>query len=206
MWDDLSDKIISEDNANIPDPLKDAKEEAERIKTNKFQYLTSPIKRIILDAPWIDEKELLVEVGNYYKESMSRIPSFAKYPEAKPWVEYIIKRDKEVMELANLTEKEMGVLRVMNNYLTFRGYKNFGIKKRKSSSEKCRIAFLPETDMGPMHIKNLDDPIESWQPGPPLPARAPISSAPWYHQNFIIDGVGSGLHIDDEPPEIFPLP
>lgn len=72
--------------------------------------------------------------------------------------------------------------------------------------EKCRVAFLPETDMGPMHIKNVDDPITYWHPEPPLERKAPLSKYPFYNKPFVMDGVGSGLHIDEEPEEIFPLP
>ncbi|HON05759.1 MAG TPA: hypothetical protein PLB98_05245 [bacterium] len=206
MWDDLPENVIPANIIKMPDPLKDAEEEAERIKADRHYYLRSGIERIILDAPWVDEKELILEVGKYYKEAISCTPSFAKYPEATKWVDYVIRKDRELMNLADLTEQEIAVLRSTHDYLTFRGYRDFGIKRKKISEEKCRIAFLPETDMGPMHIKNVDDPITYWKPLPALPARARISEAWWYHKKFVIDGVGSGLHIDDEPDDIFPLP
>lgn len=189
----------------IPDPLKDAAEEAERINKDRHYHLQSGIERIIADAPWVNEKDLLSGIVRYYKEAISKIPSFTKYPEAKEWVDYVLKRDKQLMELAHLSIQEIAVLRSTHDYLTFRGYKEFGLK-RSITDEKCRVAFLKETDMGPLHIKNVDDPITYWKPAPVLPSKEHISKAFWHNKKFVVDGVGSGLHIDDEPEEIFPLP
>ncbi|HOL34397.1 MAG TPA: hypothetical protein PKW86_00820 [bacterium] len=189
----------------MPDPVKDASEEAQRINANRHYYLETGIERIIADAPHIEKQQLIKQVENFYKEAMAKIPSFVKYPEARTWVDYVITRDRKLMELAHLTIQEIAVLRSTNDYLTFRGYKEFGLK-RTSCDEKCRVAFIPDTDMGPMHIKNVDDPITWWSPSKRLDEKAPVSLAFWYHRNFVIDGVGSGLHIDDEPEEIFPLP
>jgi hypothetical protein len=58
--------------------------------------------------------------------------------------------------------------------------------------------YLPETDRGQLHIKNVDDPAIEWKPDP-TPAKV-------WQEELVMDGVGSGLHIDDEPDEIFPLP
>ncbi|MGB9642551.1 MAG: hypothetical protein ACP5JO_02820 [Candidatus Ratteibacteria bacterium] len=189
----------------MPDPINDASEEAKRINADRHYYLEMGIERIIADAPHVEKKQLIRQVENFYKEAMSKTPSFVKYPEAKAWVDYVIKRDRKLMDLAHLTIQEIAILRSTNDYLTFRGYKEFGLK-RTGCDEKCRVAFIPYTDMGPMHIKNVDDPITWWSPARRLAEKAPISQAFWYHRNFVIDGVGSGLHIDDEPEEIFPLP
>jgi len=189
----------------MPDPVKDAMEEAQRINANRYYYLESGIERIIADAPHIKKQELVQVLENYYKEAMASIPSFVKFPEAKTWADYVITRDKKLVEFANLTGQEIAIFRSTNDYLTFRGYKEFGLKMI-CCDEKCRVVFIPETDQGPMHIKNVDDPITWWSPSRRLDERAPISQAFWYHRNVVIDGVGSGLHIDDEPDEIFPLP
>jgi len=202
MWDDLKDSSFT---SEAPDPLKEANIYAQLINSDRHYYLESGIERIIADAPWINKAQLISEVVKYYDEAISRIPSFTKFPEAKIWVDYVLTRDKKLMELANLSKQDIAILRSTNDYLTFRGYKQFGIKKTKND-EKCRTVFIVETDHGPMHIKNVDDPITYWKPSPPLPEKAHISKAWWYHKRFIIDGVGSGLHIDDEPEEIFPLP
>ncbi|MCM8816394.1 MAG: hypothetical protein NC913_02645 [Candidatus Omnitrophica bacterium] len=190
---------------SLPDPEIVAAQEAQIINRARHYYLEAGIERILSDAPWVQKQHILSGVENFYKEAMSKIPSFTRYPEARYWVDYVIKRDKKLMELASLSFQDIAVLRSLHDFLTFRGYRDFGLK-RKNIDEKCRVAFLPETDMGPMHIKNVDDPITYWEPEPPLPPKGHISRSIWYGKPFVIDGVGSGLHIDDEPEEIFPLP
>jgi hypothetical protein len=50
-----------------------------------------------------------------------------------------------------------------------------------------------------MHFKNVDDPVHTWRPMPD------DMSVPNPFTPLFFDGVGSGLHIDDAPPEIFPV-
>jgi hypothetical protein len=59
--------------------------------------------------------------------------------------------------------------------------------------------YVPESDRGPLHAKNVDDPLDTWTPLPPI-----AEPGPWPHSPLFFDGVGNGLHIDDIPPEIFP--
>lgn len=66
--------------------------------------------------------------------------------------------------------------------------------------ERCRIVYVPESDQGPIHFKNVDDPLTYWTPKPP-----PKQGAPWPFAPLFFDGVGSGLHVDEPPKEIFPL-
>jgi len=70
-----------------------------------------------------------------------------------------------------------------------------------TTPEKCRVVYVPETSDGALHAKNVDDPLTYWQPRPPYP---PGSAWPWTHPLWF-DGVGSGLHVDEMPPEIFPV-
>lgn len=189
----------------IPDPIQDAIREAERISKNRHYFLVAPVERVIADSPWIKKNDILTEVENFYKEAISKVPSYTKYPESKKWVDYIINRDRYLIQQIGLSTRDIAVLRSLGDFLTFRGYKKFGLRNIVSE-EKCRVAFLPETDKGPMHIKNVDDPIEYWKPEPPLIPVQHISKSPLYGKPFVIDGVGSGLHIDDEVDEIFPLP
>lgn len=62
------------------------------------------------------------------------------------------------------------------------------------------MAYLPDSDRGQLHIKNVDDPATYWRGAPP------VKSFPNDRHPLMSDGVGSGLHLDDEPEEIFPLP
>jgi hypothetical protein len=59
---------------------------------------------------------------------------------------------------------------------------------------------MPESDQGPLHFKNVDDPLATWTPYPPEE-----QGQPWPHSPLMFDGTGSGLHIDEPAEEIFPL-
>ncbi|MCY0541594.1 hypothetical protein OVW21_26570, partial [Klebsiella pneumoniae] len=64
--------------------------------------------------------------------------------------------------------------------------------------EKCRVLYVPESDRGALHAKNVDDPLTYWSP---RPRHEP--NTPWpFPPPLVFDGVGSGLHIDEIPPEI----
>jgi len=67
--------------------------------------------------------------------------------------------------------------------------------------EKCRVLYVPETPDGALHAKNVDDPLTYWQPRARF---ADNAEWPWSHPLWF-DGVGSGLHVDEIPPEIFPV-
>jgi hypothetical protein len=72
--------------------------------------------------------------------------------------------------------------------------------------ERCRILLHLETDRGPCMIKNVDDPAAHWKPAPALPGRMPRSDYWWEQVEWVADGTGSGLHLDNEPEDLFPLP
>ncbi|MCC7193026.1 MAG: hypothetical protein IT444_09630 [Phycisphaeraceae bacterium] len=181
----------------LSDPRVLAKEEADRINSNRQQWLVTPVDRVMADAPYFERENLLAGLTDFHRERMTRIPSIEKYPESKPWVDFALQNEAELKRLANLSDREIAIFRSLTTYLSFRGYKQ---AKLLSVDERCRCAYLPETDRGPMHIKNVDDPITHWKPSDKQPNPIPFSG------DFVTDGVGSGLHIDDEPEDIFPLP
>lgn len=182
----------------LSDPHAVARQEADRINANRHQFLVGPIERMLLDSPWVTREQLTAGLVTFHKERMAKIPPLSKYPESKPWVEHALAVERELVRLANLSDLEIAMLRSLGDYTTFRGY----VSAKPALVEKCRVAYLPETDRGEMHIKNVDDPSTFWEAPEPLPATAPWSEGP----PLIWDGVGSGLHIDDEPEQIFPLP
>jgi hypothetical protein len=178
----------------LPNPLDVARHEANRIAANREESLEAGLKRVLENSPWVDPQSLIGGLEEFHRERMSRVPSAATYPESKPWVEHILAVDREVKRLANLNDREMAIVRSLGNYLCFRGF----VSARPVMAEKCRVAYLPESDVGQVHIKNVDDPATHWK----------LQSAPTSlpgNENIVDDGTGSGLHIDDEPDEIFPL-
>ncbi|MFP4027010.1 MAG: hypothetical protein ACLFWL_04400 [Candidatus Brocadiia bacterium] len=186
---------MTEKNADLPDPRKVAQQEAEQIKNDYEFIFEKSLKRAIADRPSLDRERLFRELVEFHRERMNKIPPRAKYPEAAPWVGYVIERDRELQRISGLSDREMAQLRSLNDYLRFRGWGNLC----PVSSEKCRVVYLPDSDRGEFHIKNVDDPLTNWEPSdePPPSPRFP---------ELMMDGVGAGLHLDDEPEQIFPLP
>lgn len=178
----------------LPDPLAQARQEVDHINANRHMMLNLRIERIIADCPQLTRADLTGGLTAFHRRRMSMIPSATTYPEAAPWVDYTLTRDREVQRLAELNDDEMAIMRSLDLYVTFHG-----MRRAAAVDERCRIAYLPETDRGPMSISNTDDPLDYWKPAPP-PAQFPYSGG------LIASGVGNGLHLDDEPDELFPLP
>ncbi|MHB9106722.1 MAG: hypothetical protein ACYDCO_06680 [Armatimonadota bacterium] len=179
-----------------PDPMAAARAQADVILRAPKQYLDRPLERVLDDCPFIDGRTLLAGLEAFHVERMAKIPSATKYPEAQPWVDYVLATDKELVALTGMTTLQLATLRSLGAFTTFRGY----AQAKPAMVERCRIIYLPDTDQGEFHIKNVDDPLLFWKPTTSVPTSAPkVTHLMW-------DGVGSGMHIDDEPEEIFPLP
>lgn len=180
---------------HIPDPIAVARQQAELLRQHGDVFLQGAVDRVLADCPFIDAAALITGLEAFHAERMARIPSSSRYPEAAAWVEYVLTVDRELQELTGLSDAQLAQYRSLGAYLTFRGYAG----AKPAPAEKCRVLYAPDTDRGQLHIKNVDDPITFWKPNPD-------PACPYGDQPLLWDGVGSGLHIDDEPEEIFPLP
>ncbi|MHB9106724.1 MAG: hypothetical protein ACYDCO_06690 [Armatimonadota bacterium] len=187
---------------NLPNPYDVARAEAAKITADPKQYLDGPFERLQLDSPFVDWPAVVAGLTAFHQERMAKIPSSATYPEAQPWVEHALAVDRELQALAGLSDEQMACYRSLKAYLTFRGFKSVELAPTATPplvTEKCRAVYLPDTDQGQLHVKNVDDPLTFWKPNPNPAARMPQPGP------LRGDGVGAGLHIDDEPAEIFPL-
>ena len=196
----------------LPDLASVVQEMIRRARDGKAQFIDGPVDRVMADTPWADREILFSGLIDFHRERLERIPSAEKYPEAQPWVEHRLAVE-QALKAAGLTDWERAVLGGMNDYLSYRGYRLAARKRPTSSSpgapgppvtEKCRVAFVPETDEGAAFIKNADDPATFWRKD--RDSKKFISGLDSFLQPARISGVGSGLHLDEEPEEIFPLP
>lgn len=190
-------------NLNLPDPTEVARKEARRINANRGAMLNHAFEHIAENAPQVKRADLMRGLTAFHRERMERIPSAATYPESKPWVDHVLAVDREVRKLANLTDDDMAVLRSLSLYVSFRALKQAAaaFTPTPARDENCRVAYLPDSDRGEVTIKNVDNPLTGWTPRPAPDHLAALKAAPLRYE-----GVGSGLHIDDEPDELFPLP
>jgi hypothetical protein len=190
-------------SVQLPDPRVVAQNEAQRINTNRQKVLSAPIDHVLNNSPQIRRADLLNGLAAFHRDRMARVPSSATYPESAPWVDHVLAVDRELKRLADLTDDQLAVLRSLSLYVAFRGLKQAAslFKPVPASDECCRVAYLPETDRGEVTIKNVDDPLTHWTPRPPPDHLAALRQSPLRYE-----GVGSGLHLDEEPDELFPLP
>lgn len=179
----------------LPDPIAEARAEARSIANNRKQVIEGPVERFFADCHFVDQQSALEGIDQFYRERMQRVPSIEKYPESKPWVDYRIALDRELQAASGLSDHELAVYRCMDAFTRYRGL----MQARPAQTEKCRIVYLPDSDRGEVHIKNVDDPSTFWVPGPPQKPK------PYDRPKLTMDGVGNGLHIEDEPEEIFPI-
>jgi len=179
---------------SIPDYRQTARREADALLARPAEHLYGSLDRVMKENKHLNRDDILHGTAAFHQERMQRRPSVATWPEAKAWVEYVLSVDAEVQKLTNLSDEAMALYRSLNSWLCFRGY----VRGSEFQIEKCRVAYLPDTDRGTLHVKNVDDPATHWK------RRPPITSFTWTGLQW--DGTGSGLHIDDEPPELFPLP
>ena len=199
-------------NVQPPDVASVAQKIIDRARNERAQFIDGPIDRVMADTPWADRETLFSGLIDYHHECLARIPSSDKYPEAQPWVEQRLEIEKLLIS-AGLSDWDRAVLGGCSGYLPFRGYR-LAAKNRRASSgpgapgpqltEKCRVAFLPHTDEGAVFIYNADDPATFWRKR--RTRRKLVEITPPFFQPLGMIGVGSGMHLDEEPEEIFPLP
>jgi len=185
----------------------------ERAHRHRAQFIDGPVERTVADTPWAAREALFGGLVAYHKERLERVPDAVKYPEARPWVEHRLAVERE-LRAAGLSEWDRAVLGGLNDYLAFRGYRRAAEQRIAGSgmgapgprlAEKCRIAFIPDTDRGTSFIINADDPATFWRKDRTPPStESGIGASFW--QPLKMSGVGSGMHLDTEPEEIFPLP
>ena len=147
--------------------------------------------------------ELTARVVVFHDERLAAVPDLTVYPEIREEREILLERYRGLAD-AGMSRELIALQESMGFWINYRcraetGRIPHGGSLPPEQRERCRIVYAPETDAGPLHFKNIDDPVHSWQPLPEDSTSFPDPFTPLF-----FDGVGSGLHIDDAPPEIFP--
>jgi hypothetical protein len=182
---------------------------AGRVGSTRFGALKGeeyrrPAREIATSLGW-PEAEVNRKVTAYHRERLATVPDAATYPEIREERELVLERYRGMAD-SGMSEELIALVETLAFWRDYGARKELGktyyrLATERKSHERCRIVFLPETDQGPLHMKNVDDPLETWKPlSPgtrldPAALRSPLS----------FDGVGNGLHIDEMPLEIFPL-
>lgn len=147
--------------------------------------------------------ELLQIIKNFHAERLDSEPDLNLYPELKGARDSLLDFYRG-MRNAGMSDELIFIRESLAFWQKFRLRQQFKDVHKpqimESKQEKCRIVYLPETDRGAIHFKNIDDPIATWIPHPPE-----NKNLKWEYSPLFFDGVGSGLHIDESPKEIFPV-
>lgn len=173
----------------------DAKAIINRMPMSPDDWLAAQLK-FVADPFGVEGPDVIDGLVAFDRERLSRAPAASRYPESAPWVEYALDLDQSLKRLG-LSEAQRAAWRSGSLYFAFRGPT---LIKQAPTPERCRVAYVPETDVGAVHIKNVDDPLSNRKHDPEPPDPTP------YLAPLVWDGTGSGLHLDDEPEELFPLP
>ncbi|MFW6457511.1 MAG: hypothetical protein ACOC0A_04375 [Planctomycetota bacterium] len=151
----------------------------------------------------IPEKELLDAVSDFHRERVDSPPDTTRYPETRGEREVLLQR-YEGMREAGMSRTLVALHESLTFWQKYRMPEQFGKIYNPVAvgelAERCRVVYMPESDQGPLHFKNVDDPLSSWSPRPPEE-----QGQSWPHSPLFFDGTGSGLHIDEKAEEIFPL-
>ncbi len=147
--------------------------------------------------------ELIARVVALHDERINAVPDLSVYPELDGEQELLLARYRGMAD-AGMSRELIALNESMGFWCNYRcraetGKTPHGGSLPPDKRERCRVVFAPITDAGPLHFKNVDDPVHSWKPQPERLDPIPNPFTPLF-----FDGVGNGLHIDDVPPEIFP--
>jgi hypothetical protein len=141
------------------------------------------------------------KVLSFHKERLASEPDLNQYPELRGYRDLVLEEERGLFD-AGADEALIALSRSLEFWRMTRLREETGRAWfAQAAPEKCRIIYLAHSDRGALHLKNMDDPITYWKPKPPV---APNTPWPFQHP-LIFDSVGSGLHIDEIPPEIFPV-
>jgi len=149
---------------------------------------------------WPKEK-LVAEVRQYHQERLDAVPDFTRYPELRGYRDLLMEEHRGMRD-AGADDDAIALSRTLHFWRDTRLLQQTGRGWHAPvMPEKCRVLYVPETEDGAIHAKNVDDPLTYWKPRAPYPKNA---AWPWTHP-LRFDGVGSGLHVDEIPLEIFPV-
>lgn len=159
--------------------------------------------RAIAVALGCPKKEIIARVVDFHRERVDAVPSLRKYPELKGWRERILEEERGIRD-AGVDLTDYMLFKTLRFWQKTRLYEETGrvvSVSPSSEEERCRVLYVPESDVGALHAKNVDRLLSYWKPRPAFPRKA---KWPFQHP-LVFDGVGSGLLIDETSPEIFPV-
>ena len=146
---------------------------------------------------------VVARVFAFHKERLDAVPDLTRYPELRGERDLLFERYRGMVD-AGLSKDLVALAESLVFWQDYRlpveeGKSFYGLATERKLREQCRVIYMPESDRGAIHAKNVDAPLKGFIPDPPI-----TNPGPWPFPPLMPDGAGSGLHIDEIPPEIFP--
>lgn len=167
---------------------------------SSIQYQADNARCLAELIGWPTEK-VVAEVRAYHRERMEAVPDLTVYPELRGYRDMLDAEERGYRE-GGIDDATIALMKTLGFWRDTRllaqtGRAYFVLP----TPEKCRVVYVPASDVGAIRAKNVDDPMTYFKPYPPTP-----DGTPWpFPHPLMFDGVGSGLHIDEVPVEIFPV-
>ena len=134
--------------------------------------ITSCTRLLAKQIGWPVE-ELVAKVKTYDQERLEAVPSLTEYPELRGHRERIDAEDRGTRD-AGVSKEMIAMERTLDFYTHTRLYEETGrAYYAEAGVEECRILYVPDSEIGPIHAKNVDGPIEGWLPQPPVSRGTP---------------------------------
>jgi len=135
-------------------------------------------------------EEALQEMEAFHQQRLAAVPDLFRYPELRGMRELIDAEWRGTRDGAGLDD------RLLASYYT--GYVYYSRCLHAGIPELgCTYIYFPTSEYGPLLANNLDSsPAEKF--GPP--------HWPALNEHLLIGGVSSGIFMDEQSPEIFPVP
>jgi hypothetical protein len=145
--------------------------------------------------------EVTRQVVAYHRERLDCIPDLTLYTELRGYRELLVKFESGMRD-AGVDDNSIALSQTLEFWRCTRLLQQTGkAYYAHALPAQCRILYLANSDRGALHLKNVDDPLTYWRPLPPIEP-----DTPWpFNHPLVFDGVSNGLHIDEIPPEIFPV-
>ena len=169
----------------------------------KANYWHDAARALGLQLGWTGQ-EVERRVVDFHRERLESVPDLARYPELRGYAD-LLRQEERALHDGGADDVVIALSKSLHFWRGTRLQEETGKAwYAQAMPEKCRILFCADSDRGALHLKNVDDPLLYFTPAPPV---APGEKWPFEHDEhpLVFDGVGSGLHIDEIPPEIFPV-
>lgn len=144
--------------------------------------------------PGMAREEIGKILAKSNQDRLDAAPDFAKYPEARGIRELLVAAQRGLKDGAGLDDTQSAM--TADGLFYYHRFVTSGKHKARHKAN-CSVVYFPTSDHGALISSNLDTDIHE-------PYTDPVW--PQLNEHLLTGSVSSGVFLDEESPEIFPLP